>query len=176
MFRDVFIASKSVVSAFKANALFISVMLAFVVSVVFVLFKLDWSAFSANASSTSLWFAFVAKVVFVACRELRSAFVPICALKTLVSIFVAKDAVVVLASAFNTNASSTSVWFAFVAKVAFVAFNALKSAFNAIPVLYVVVSDFAVNPASTCVCVYRRVFSGFRHSWACVVVVEKVYP
>ena len=72
-------------------------------------------------------------------------------MKTLVSSFVAKDAVVVLASAFNAICVSKVLVSSLSAKVAFVVFKSLKSAFKAIPASYVVVSNFTVNPASTCV-------------------------
>jgi hypothetical protein len=76
--------------------------------------------------------------VFVAWSDDRSAFVAICVLKTLVSSFVSKEVLTLEVSAFNAICVSKVPVSSLFAKVAFVAVNAVISAFNAIPVLYVV--------------------------------------
>ena len=56
---------KSVVSTFKAKAVFASEIFNFSVKVVFVVFNAERSAFAESAVSTSLWFAFCVSVVLV---------------------------------------------------------------------------------------------------------------
>ena len=78
---------KSVVSTFKAKAVFASEIFNFSVKVVFVVFNAERSAFAESAVSTSVWFAFCVSVVLVAWSDDRSAFVAIFVMKTLVSSF-----------------------------------------------------------------------------------------
>ena len=150
-FRDVFIVTKSARLAFRLSAVFISEIFDFVVSVVFVKFSADTLALAESNVFISVMFAFVAKVVFVAWSELRSAFNTIAELKVFALSFVPKAVLKVVVFTFNARFAVVSAASALVAKVVFVAFNAVISAFNAIPVLYGVASNFAVKPASTCV-------------------------